>query len=106
MSETRFLNSAIELECPSCNTDDPADLRNGCENDWHTEAGELLADPPAKGDRFTWNGCLITVLRVARDETWADIHCKTFVGAGWTKRQPLPLPDEAVRMPADKPEEG
>lgn len=29
---------AIEMECPGCNTDDPAEFRNGCEDPWHAEA--------------------------------------------------------------------
>jgi hypothetical protein len=61
----------------------------------------MSATTYAKGDRFIWMGSVITVLRTARDGSWADIDCKPVVGAGWTKRQPLPLPDEAVRMPAD-----
>lgn len=54
--------------------------------------------PYAKGDRFTWMGSEVTVLRVSRDGTWADIDCKPVVGASWTKRQPLPMPEEAFRM--------
>jgi hypothetical protein len=54
--------------------------------------------PYAKGDRFTWMDATVTVLRVARDGTWADMDCHPAVGVGWTKRQPLPMPAEAVRV--------
>jgi len=50
MSETRFLASSIELECPTCNTDDPADFRDCCEDPWHAEAAALLADEAGHDD--------------------------------------------------------
>lgn len=53
-----------------------------------------------KGDHFYWNGITMTVLRVARDDTWADIRIRQD-GAGsgtWAKRQPLPLPAGTVRV--------
>jgi hypothetical protein len=44
-----------------------------------------------KGDRYDWNGITITVLRVARDLTWADIRAEAPGGNSWTKRQRLPM---------------
>lgn len=59
---------------------------------------ELVAFPalqsPAKGDTYEWLGVLVTVTRVATDGTWADVSCE-LDGHTWTKRQPLPLPEEA-----------
>ena len=34
----------------------------------------------------------VRVIRVARDASWADIHCQDGTRF-WTKRQPLPFPD-------------
>lgn len=50
------------------------------------------------GDKFIWhrpNGpdtpVYVEVTRVARDGSWADIHCSTWCSF-WTKRQRMPLP--------------
>jgi len=56
----------------------------------------------AKGDTFTWNDCVaITVLRVARDQSWADIACQAYgdlgPGSVWTKRILLPVPADWTR---------
>jgi hypothetical protein len=52
-------------------------------------------------DRFTWEDVEINVIRVAKDGTWADIHCH--VGESfWTKRQPLPMPEGCIRAEADR----
>lgn len=54
--------------------------------------------PVRKGDTFLLNGCVARVRQVAADGTWADlIVTQQDTGAVWTKRQPLPLPPEAVR---------
>lgn len=53
--------------------------------------------PYAKGDQFRWMGATVTIKRVARDQAWADIACKSGY-ARWTKRASLPLPDDAVRL--------
>jgi len=46
----------------------------------------------SKGDRYLFGAAVVvTVQRVARDNTWADIHCATGAKT-WTKRQRLPLP--------------
>lgn len=61
----------------------------------------------SKGDTFVWSDdeddtmkVHVTVVRVARDGTWADLRCT--VGAGinvWGKRQRLPLPSTFRRVP-------
>jgi hypothetical protein len=53
-----------------------------------------------KGDRFYWNGVEITVLRVARDGTWADlrVHPEGPGSGTFTKRQSLPLPAGTIRI--------
>lgn len=50
------------------------------------------------GDKFIWRHddapdvpVYVEVTRVARDGSWADIHCHTW-GGFWTKRQRMPLP--------------
>jgi hypothetical protein len=48
-----------------------------------------------KGDRFWGMGASIEVLRASR--TWADIKIQQPTGAEWTKRQPLPLPEDWER---------
>lgn len=54
--------------------------------------------PVRKGDTFLWMGCVARATRVADDETWADLLVvQQPDGAVWTKRQPLPLPTDAVR---------
>lgn len=69
-----------------------------------THAGQTVG----KGDVFTWLGVTVTVARVAADGTWADLLCE-LDGHTWTKRQPLPLPDEvahvgtASSVPDDRP---
>lgn len=58
---------------------------------------ERISDVQA-GDRFWWNAVAIRVKRVAKDGSWADIHCRD--GAvEWTKRQKLPMPEGIVRVP-------
>lgn len=42
-AQVRLAASSVELECPSCNTDDPADFRNGCEDNWHAEMSAVLS---------------------------------------------------------------
>jgi hypothetical protein len=52
-----------------------------------------MTAPVSKGDRYLFGAqpsVVVTVTRVARDESWADIRC-TVPGSTWTKRQPLPL---------------
>jgi len=51
-----------------------------------------------KGDLYDWNGIRVEVLRVSR--SWADIQVTPPIGAGWTKRQPLPLPESFKRVSA------
>jgi hypothetical protein len=38
------IDDTAELECPSCNTDEPSDYRNGCEDSWHVDAREAPDD--------------------------------------------------------------
>jgi hypothetical protein len=52
-----------------------------------------------RGDRYIWRHAsapdvhvYIYITRVARDGSWADIRCCTWL-RGWSKRQPLPLPE-------------
>ena len=44
----------------------------------------------AFSDRRLADRLFITVNRVAKDGSWADISCQTWAVC-WTKRQPLPL---------------
>lgn len=45
---------------------------------------------------YEWKGCHLLVIRVAEDQSWADIFVyQRDSGATWCKRQPLPLPPEA-----------
>ncbi len=46
-----------------------------------------------KGNRLIWNQVKIEVMRVAKDDTWADLYCTGPTGDTWTKRQALPLPE-------------
>jgi hypothetical protein len=44
-----------------------------------------------RGDTVSLNGSQGTVLRVARDESWADVGWWLADGSyGWTERQPKP----------------
>lgn len=65
---------------------------------------ELVGFPaphgPAKGDVYEWLGVTVTVQRLAKDGTWADLSC-ALDGHTWTKRQPLPLPAEAELVATD-----
>jgi hypothetical protein len=51
-----------------------------------------------KGDRFIWGdenhpaAVQVTITRVARDGSWADILCTTGGATFWSKRQRLPFP--------------
>jgi hypothetical protein len=40
----------------------------------------------------------VQVMRVAKDETWADIRVTQPSGYSWTKRQPLPFPQDWRRL--------
>lgn len=65
--------------------------------DLRTVDEDTIRATPRKGYRFTWSPdaptpVAVTVLRVARDLSWADIRCVT-PGSSWTKRQRLPLPE-------------
>ena len=51
---------------------------------------ENFPKTPAKGERYRWMGVYLTVLRVARDGTWADICCYVHSLGMWTKRQQIP----------------
>lgn len=48
-----------------------------------------------RGDVYDWDGVLVTVMRVAKDGTWVDVHCTRMAVSGrvssWTKRMRLPL---------------
>jgi hypothetical protein len=44
---------------------------------------------PRKGYVYRTPDAEITVMRVARDGSWADIMVQQHTGAQWTKRQPL-----------------
>lgn len=52
----------------------------------------------SKGDQFVWSvddtrgAVQVTVIRVARDGTWADIEATAGGVMVWSKRQRLPLP--------------
>lgn len=49
------------------------------------------------GDRYQWNSLSILVTRVSRKGEWADIKVTPpYLGAPWTKRQPLPFPSNFV----------
>lgn len=58
------------------------------------------ASPVKKGDQFAWMGTKLTVRSVARDGSYANVLVQQQGGASWTKRQPLPLPADAVRIEA------
>jgi hypothetical protein len=47
-----------------------------------------------RGDRYKFRDVDIEVTRVDAYGRWADIKCHTGVGGEWTKRQPLPFPEE------------
>jgi hypothetical protein len=50
------------------------------------------------GDRFDWHGVLLEVTRVGRNGLWADLRVHEPSGSTWSKRQPLPLPKDSVRL--------
>jgi hypothetical protein len=61
--------------------------------------------PVSKGDRFTWGedndetiAVDVQVVRVAQDQSWADLHCAVPGGSVWAKRQRLPLPASFHRV--------
>lgn len=45
---------------------------------------------PKKGERYRWTGVTLSVLRVAKDGTWADIYCEAPGLTPWSKRQHIP----------------
>lgn len=50
-----------------------------------------------KGQVYEWENIDFRVIRVARDGSWADIRCyQPETGVFWSKRQPLPLPNDAI----------
>jgi len=49
-----------------------------------------------KGDRYRGMGCEVEVTRVGAN--WADLKVTQYRGAAWTKRQPLPFPDDWQRL--------
>lgn len=53
---------------------------------------------PQKGDVYSWRGVRCEVIRVARNQTWADLQVSPATGETWTKRQPLPLPDYFTKI--------
>lgn len=50
----------------------------------------------AKGHVWQFENVTAVVRRVARDGSWADLHCSQPNGSYWSKRQPLPFPDGFV----------
>jgi len=53
--------------------------------------------PPVRGDKYRWGkqqavAMQVTVTRVARDGSWADIRCRAANGGEVRKRQRLPFP--------------
>jgi plasmid maintenance system antidote protein VapI len=58
------------------------------------------APPVKKGDRFTAMGADVEVLRVST--SWADIKVTQPHGASWTKRQPLPFPEDWDQVEHDE----
>ena len=42
-----------------------------------------------KGDKYDWNGLLVTVRRVSASGEWADILVQGRASTEWTKRQRL-----------------
>lgn len=52
-----------------------------------------------KGDRFRALGCTIEVVRVSKTKTWADVEVSQKSGASWSKRQPMPFPEDWDRLP-------
>lgn len=54
---------------------------------------------PKRGDRYTWNGIDIEVMRVGRAGEWADLKVRPAFGPHWSKRQRLPFPESF--KPAD-----
>lgn len=43
------------------------------------------------GQAWRWMGNDISISRVAKDQSWADIFVMPPNGNPWTKRQPLPM---------------
>lgn len=57
-----------------------------------------------KGQTWQWMGCSCLVTRVGKSGNWADLRVTDPILGTWTKRQKLPLPDDAVFMtPRHKP---
>jgi hypothetical protein len=60
--------------------------------------------PISKGDQFVWpaedspDAVQVTVIRVARDGTWADIEATANGVMTWSKRQRLPFPASFRRI--------
>ena len=58
----------------------------------------MTNEPPSavasvrKGDKYRAMGCEVEVTRVGTN--WADLRITQYTGAHWTKRQPLPFPDD------------
>lgn len=50
---------------------------------------------PTVGTTFYWMATHVTVTRVAKDSSWADVRCVQPGGPTWTKRLPLPMPEAA-----------
>ena len=44
---------------------------------------------PRRGYVYKADGAFVTITRVARDGSWADIVVEQMAGANWSKRQPL-----------------
>lgn len=58
-----------------------------------------LSDKPKKGHVYRDGDLEIEVMRVARDESWADINVfQMTTNTAWTKRQPLPFPERWIRV--------
>lgn len=58
-----------------------------------------MSEQVRKGDQFVWDEVVhCTVLRVAKDGSWADLRCRSASNNGWNKRQPLPLADGFRRV--------
>jgi hypothetical protein len=69
-----------------------------------------MSDDVKRGDRFVFRTpavpdqpVQITVTRVARNGSWADIVCTPPAGAPWRKRQQLPMPEHITRVENGEP---
>jgi len=55
-----------------------------------------------KGETYLWGSVYMDVIRVARDQTWADLSCyQVGTRVTWSKRQPLPFPDTFIKVVYD-----